>query len=316
MLAACLLTCAVLSCTAALVGCTPAKRLVDRSLASPGTSLGEGANGCSSPGLSPGSHLFNMSFGGDPDRPYIIHIPAGYNASAPTPLVMAAHGLGENYPQNFQEEIPRWDALADSGTVTPFVSVYPLGSKSVSTALFGHTWNAGECCFSKADDEAYLRLVLQQARSAVCVDAARTYFMGFSAGGMMANRMACAAADVFAAVVSVSGPLETNPCNASRAVPYLHFHGKLDPVCPFNGDPATNSVPFTIAHWQERDSCGNYTVTYNDHRVEGRTYHNCTAGAELQLAVIDLGGHAWPPADIKPEEWIWQFLSRHTLSQS
>ena len=58
----------------------------------------------------------------------VIHVPDGLKADFSITFVL--HGLGENYPTNFQRAI-EWDKLSDE--TGEFVSVYPLGSKCIAT---------------------------------------------------------------------------------------------------------------------------------------------------------------------------------------
>lgn len=287
---------------------------------------------CSKAALSPGDHHFNITYGKEGVRPYIIHIPKSYNGTDPISLVFALHGkllhselsqqlavfihlmavagLGENYPDNFQKEIPLWDK---QGEVEGYATVYPLGSNSISTQLFGHTWNAGHCCFSNADDIGFLIKLHEVLQEQLCFNTSRVYAMGFSAGGMMSNRLACEAPDKFAAVASVSGVLEVKaPCNASK--PYLHFHGLLDPISPFAGDGFTKSVASTMDNWVKNNDCSDkYNQTYSQYDVRAHSWLQCAADRPVELVIIDFGGHAWPPAAIQPEQWIWNHLSRHSL---
>ena len=86
---------------------------------------------------------------------------------------------------------------------------YVSGSECVGTAtLCGRTWNGGSCCFSSEDDSTFLLDVIQSVRESFPFTSAKKVFLvGFSAGGVMSHRMACSHAELFSAVVSVSGLL-------------------------------------------------------------------------------------------------------------
>jgi polyhydroxybutyrate depolymerase len=205
------------------------------------------------------------------------------------------------------------DELADQET---FVVAYPLGSKSVSATLFGHTWNGGKCCFSSADDFDYLKQVVEKTAELVTVDRSRVYSMGFSAGGVMSHTLACQAADIFAAVVSIDGPIEIKgDCSPSRPVPVMHFHGSLDLVFPYSGTPLYHGAPQTLKIWHDADQCsGESSTSELTSRIKVETYGDC-GGAEVQLATVHNGGHAWPPKSSNPEQLIWNFLSQWTISK-
>ena len=106
--------------------------------------------------LTPGDHFITIRELND----VLIHIPPGYNNTTPFPIVIALHGMGENYAINFRNEIN----LQQISDAENFITVYALGSESWSTTLFGHSWNGGTCCFSSADDKGYLLEVIKQMK--------------------------------------------------------------------------------------------------------------------------------------------------------
>lgn len=257
--------------------------------------------------LPPGDHLVSIRVANDT----IIHVPPAL-PDTPTPLVLALHGLGENDPANFQREISMDDVADKEG----FITVYPLGSPSVSTTMFGHTWNGGKCCFSDKDDFSFLLSVVKQTSQLVSVDASRVYVFGFSAGGVMSHRLGCEAASVFAAFASVDGPIEvSSPCAPSRPVPVLHFHGLLDEVFPYHGDVLFNGATQTFQAWKQTDACGdNQTNSTLDPRATTSEYTQCSGDARVELVSIKGGLHAWPPKEVNAEQYIWDFLSKFHLN--
>lgn len=100
-----------------------------------------------------------------------------------------------------------------------FLVVYPVGVSSL--------FNAGACC-SRTDDVGFFRAVLQDLQEHYCINDRRVYATGLSGGAMMVYRMGCEMADVFAAVAPVGGALIQEPCDPSRPVPLLVFHGTGD----------------------------------------------------------------------------------------
>jgi predicted esterase len=98
------------------------------------------------------------------------------------------------------------------------------------------SWNAGGCCGFPAahqvDDLGYLTNIVSDASRRVPVDHRRVYLVGFSIGGMLAEQAACTRPDLFAATVSVAGPLIAS---CSRAPKILHIVGMRDTTVPFAG---------------------------------------------------------------------------------
>ena len=178
------------------------------------------------------------------------------------------------------------------------------------------------------------------------VDPARVYVAGFSNGGYMAQRLACDAADVFAAFASVAAAGyggQPNICGDPIPVPILFMHGTADAIVPFAGlrqegpnGPITvlASVEQTFAYWAYRLGCGTgvqptvlppvLSPTMEVHVLDAL---DCPPGGELQLVVIVGGGHNWPGRpgklpgqiggdvnlDIDASRYIWGFFERHAL---
>ncbi len=91
-----------------------------------------------------------------------------------------------------------------------------------------------------------------------CLDRNRVFATGFSGGARMASQLACDASNVFAAVAPVSGLRFPSPCQSSRPVPVVAFHGTADPVDPYLGNGQaywTYSVPVAASRWANHNGC-------------------------------------------------------------
>src|SRR5581483_1904160 len=130
-------------------------------------------------------------------RPYNFRVPAGYDATKPTPLVVALHGYAD------------WGAKIDGyfglGTIVDaagFLYAYPDGS--VEPLSGNRFWNATDACcnltFLPVDDVAYLDAVLDDISAKYNVDPKRIFVVGHSTGGFMSHRFACDAASRVAAI--------------------------------------------------------------------------------------------------------------------
>ena len=71
-------------------------------------------------------------------RSYLVHVPAQYDPSRPTPVVLAFHGLGTN-----AKTMVRFCGLNETADREGFLVVYPNGTGENPNVL---TWNAGRCC--------------------------------------------------------------------------------------------------------------------------------------------------------------------------
>ncbi len=269
-------------------------------------------------------------------RTYRVHVPDGYKATVPVPLLLAFHGSGSN--SGDMADLTGLGKVADSAG---FLVVYPQG--------FDYNWHAGLDSGSTAaqvDDLGFVRALLTRLKSDYAVDRQRVYATGFSNGAFFSQRLACAMAADFAAVASVSGQMSqalSKVCKPTRPISMLLVHGTADPIVPYDGGSvkggsrggALLSVDATAAFWEHADACpgGGASVKLPDASpADGthvrRTAHaGCAAGTEVTLYTIKNGGHTWPDGPQYDQIWIigkvsraldasatiWEFLARHPL---
>ncbi|HMJ15005.1 MAG TPA: prolyl oligopeptidase family serine peptidase, partial [Polyangiaceae bacterium] len=146
--------------------------------------------------------------------------------------------------------------------------------------------------------------LVEEVASKGCIDRKRVYAMGMSNGGFMSHRLACEAADVFAAVGPVAGKVGIPNCQPSRPVPVLHFHGTADTLVAYD-TPALSgeglNVPDTLARWATRDGCQEGpTQTFQTGTVTCQTWSRCNGGAEVRLCTAQGTGHCWPGQPVCP----------------
>jgi polyhydroxybutyrate depolymerase len=287
--------------------------------------------------LSAGTHTLQVSNQGQ-TRKVVVHVPASYDASRPVPLVLALHGGGGWAEYMADDE--RYGLISKSDSAG-FVVVFANGYSKFPGGRFA-TWNAGGCCGDardkSVDDVGLLRAVVAQLKTQLTVDAARVYATGMSNGGMMSHRLACDAADVFAAVASVAGTDATANCTPARPIAVLHIHAKDDDHVLFNGGAGPNafrdeskvmnfvSAPETIARWVRRDQCtGKPQRVLDTAGAYCEVTAACAGSAEVQLCVTDTGGHSWPGAQkarrgkeapsqaLNANDVIWEFFKAHAM---
>ena len=104
-----------------------------------------------------------------------------------------------------------------------------------------------------------------------------------SNGGFFTNRVGCQLSDKFAAIASVSGPLDMNgtsvfwksdnpyKCEIANSMPILHVHGGADPVVPMAGSSNLGfpKIDDFIGDWVERNNMeksnpGTVSYAYKD----------------------------------------------------
>jgi polyhydroxybutyrate depolymerase len=96
------------------------------------------------------------------------------------------------------------------------------------------------------------------------------------------------------------------PCNPSRSVPLLHYHGTADPLITYDSGAFSAEgldVPGTVQKWAERDSCqAGPTVVYQNGTVTCQTWSACDAGATVTLCTAVGEGHCWPGQPSCPQQ--------------
>jgi len=210
--------------------------------------------------------------------------------TGPSPLVLNIHGLVET--PVLQEYYSGMDARArERGMVV----AYPQG--------VGNSWNAGKCCGraidEHVDDVRFLRDLVREIESEICIDKARIYATGMSNGAMMSYRLACEASDVFAAIAPVAGADAFPDCKPKRPVPILAFNGTGDPLVRWEGSwPDLEPARKTVANWRERNRCTAQPATL--YRQGDAACEAPRCAADTISCVIDGGGHTWPGAIIFP----------------
>ncbi len=255
-------------------------------------------------------------------RPYTLAVPKSYDAQKPTALLVALHGYGPGDDGAALESYFKLGPLAEQKGI---LYTHPDGLKDKNGDRF---WNGTDACcdFTKvgSDDVAYLRSVIGDVARKYNLDRSRVYVVGLSAGGVMAHRLACDAADVVSAIVSVSG---TTWADASRCVPsgdvsVAEIHGTKDETVRYTGGVSDGaqypSAADTVAHWAALSGCPGDPVT--EARLDLETslagqetrvdrYDGCARGA-VELWTVEGGKHA-PRLGVGFAAAVFDFLEAH-----
>lgn len=253
----------------------------------------------------------------------LLHLPAGYEAGRPAPIVFLLHGSGGSGAAILAES-----GLAAAADRHGFILAAPDGG---TRAGQGFVWNipgvpsvsgrmpeAGD-----ADDVAFVLQAIDWLAGQRCIDRSRVYATGISGGGRMASWLGCVAADRFAAIAPVVGlragrPLQDDPhrpdpatCHPSRPMPIIAFAGDHDRTNPIEGGGAPYwQYPMRAAEerWAALNGCAAAPVRRPlSATLYEERYAHCRAGAEV-IARITVGGeHRW----LADNEALWAFLARH-----
>jgi poly(hydroxyalkanoate) depolymerase family esterase len=185
-------------------------------------------------------------------RRYRLYFPAGYDASAPAPLLLMLHGCTQD-AEDFARGT-RMDQVADENGVVLAYPEQPAASQPQKC----WTWYDPVHARGDAGEAGLLAGIVREVEAHHAIDRRRVYVSGVSAGGAMAINLAAAHPEMFAGVAVHSGipyraaesvaqalgAMQGNGLDARRlkdaateAIPHgvrfpalLVIHGAADPV--------------------------------------------------------------------------------------
>lgn len=232
------------------------------------------ADGCAA-AADPGDHDLTITSGGL-ERSARLHVPDALEPDAAAMLVLALHGFGSN-----SVAMEALTGLSNVSSERGFLVVYPQG--------LGSAWNGGACCPGAAgDDVQFIRDLVAEVSRTHCVDPKRIFATGISNGGLMANRLACEASDLFAAVAPVASAIGV-ACSPERPVAHMAFSGTADPLVPI---AVTEQE---VATWRMLNGCvTDAEQVFAEGDATCEQWSDCDDGADVQLCRIEGGGHTWP----------------------
>lgn len=215
-------------------------------------------------------------------RRYHLYVPD--SVDSPAALVVDFHGLAGTAAE--QDELSGMRAKADA---EGFVVAQPEGRGALQY------WETSAEGVAVTGDVAFARAVVADVAGRVDIDLDRVFATGMSNGGGMANRLACEAADVFAAVAPVAGAYTTDDlCTPSRPVPVLVIHGDSDLTVPIRGlGSLLPSITDFAAGWADRNGCAP-GATSRSVAADVSLLEWSGCAADVVLYVVAGGGHGWP----------------------
>jgi poly(3-hydroxybutyrate) depolymerase len=147
------------------------------------------------------------------ERSYHLRLPDGYQAARAYPLVFRFHGhSGDGMSGGLDIERP-------AGKEAIVVGPDGLGSN----------WTPQ----SEQNDLALFDALFDTVSQRYCVDLARVYSYGFSAGGGMTSLLACARADKLRAIAVIAG-VEREHSGCGKPVSAWFSHDRHDPTVPLS----------------------------------------------------------------------------------
>jgi poly(3-hydroxybutyrate) depolymerase/tetratricopeptide (TPR) repeat protein len=223
-------------------------------------------------------------------RVFVLNRPSG---TEPHPTVIMLHGGGSNAAR--EADAPGLGQLAPQNG---FAAVFPEGragrwnhlppgkeARQMAEGVFKGVGGA-------PDDVTFLKLLVADLVRRGVSDPKRIYLVGRAAGGLMALRMACEDAGLFAGLgLLTTGMAEPTGavCRPAKPLPVLMLNGTADQVMPYAGG--------TVADRDGVPGRGAYGIWPAERLVEFfRRLNGCTESA---LSVVALRGRE----QIELERW-------------
>ena len=235
-------------------------------------------------------------------RPYKLYIPASYHGQ-PVPLVVMLHGCTQS-PDDFAAGT----RMNEAAETTPCLVAYP---EQLTSANQQRCWN----WFNNADQKrgtgepALIAGITRAIMQEYCIDPARVYVAGLSAGGAAAAIMGATYPELYAAIGVHSGlpygaasdmpsafaaMRSANPASkplpAATSLPAIVFHGSRDTTV----HPGNANVVIS-----QSAAARDLRITTQDGRVPHghtwrRTTHTTADGHPvLEQWTVRGAGHAW-----------------------
>ena len=241
-------------------------------------------------------------------RTFLLHLPPDYGQHL-QPLVVGYHGY--SWTSQFMENVTRLNVTADHNG---FILAMPQGVDSPPS------WNAGNGPYgptADANDVQFSRDLLAHLTKNYCVDAHRVYLTGFSLGGGMVYRVACALSEQITAIATVSGAYYPfGGCHPARPLPVLEIHGAVDTEAPYDGSQAMHiaSVHDYLSVWRSLDKCSSAShVIMQTNNITGTAWSQCASDTEVVHYRIANGDHHWPGEQtMDTNATIWEFFSNYS----
>ena len=202
------------------------------------------------------------------NRTYVIERPT---VSGPRPTIIMLHGA-----HSTGADFARATKLGRLAPQQGFVAVFPDGPRP--------HWNfflpgrelefyvkASKAAGGVPDDGAFLKSLIADLVQRGIADPQRIYLAGESSGSVMALRMLCTDADLFAgmALIGPAMPERTGPqCHPSRPVPMLLIKGTKDEVFPYSGGLIKPEETFLV--WPQ-DQLVSFLQQLNTHATPPRS---------------------------------------------
>jgi polyhydroxybutyrate depolymerase len=255
------------------------------------------------------------------ERDVAVFVPASYVSGTAMPLVVALHGNSGDASVMYAGN-KRIVAHAERDG---FIAVFPNG--------LPRRPNSNNYYWDDPINLPYMGFLLDELSARYTIDIGRIYFVGFSAGAILINRIAChleisARIAGIGAVAGKIGSKKTEPFDApwvildpsvsgGCAMPAFLVHGALDEILPLEGGFGDEGemimVGFEteVAIWRHCTGALAEATTQTPAlppSATARAWTNAQTGHAVVAVVDDQLAHHWPNWDLMGA--FWSFFQR------
>jgi polyhydroxybutyrate depolymerase len=239
-------------------------------------------------------------------RTYNLGVPDGYDANHPYRLILSFHWLNGTAANV---------SKGGGATGKPFYGLWDLSAGStifVAPQGISNSWpDSGNSKTAEGTDLKFVRALVTELTSTLCIDESRIFAEGFSMGGSMSYAVACAMGDMIRGVAVHSGGPMSGCVNHDTPVAYFMTHGTEDTVCtyPSFGVPQVNDFAkvngCTAQDMPDAPADGGKTANCID-------FEGCSAGHPTRACIFQ-GPHTPSPPNASTT-WVpaetWKFISQ------
>jgi len=172
------------------------------------------------------------------NRSYHARVPDGWDGKSPLPVLLHFHGWGRQ------------------GTLTVRHGRIAGATRKMGVLLLGPNGNGRSWDFwdRSSDDVPFAAAVIEDAAKRWPIDRSKIFVSGYSWGGSMAWRFACADGSGVAAVLAISGTLRDADENCANPVNMRQVYGTQDTVLDYPYGP-DGDLEGAVALWTMRNGC-------------------------------------------------------------
>lgn len=244
-------------------------------------------------------------------RTYSVHLPYDYEATE-SPVVIMLHEAGAS-----GESVKFRTSFDLDADAYKMMAVYPN-----ATSDWAYGCGCTEAEADSVDDVQFLLDMIDELDADYGIDRDSVFLVGYSEGGLMAQKAVCDASDSFAALATVAATMSepvAAACEPATNIRFLMIQGTEDDDFPWEGlDQGAESLlaaDTVLGFWAEKNGCGERLESvylgadsYFQFEVFREGFDACPDNGEAIMLRMEDAGHGWPGVDFSASNEIGQFL--------